>query len=116
MSVELQLQTVIRHVGGPDELRPAVSLLATRASRQAVHTAVEQLIPHLGTLIAIPAAAHEANLKALLRRDFAHLEDSDLPLEPADERVLLRVVRQARDEAGASNAEVFSLSYELQAT
>jgi hypothetical protein len=113
MSVELQVQTVIRHAAGPDELRPAVSLLATRASRQAIQEAVEQAIPRLGSLIAIPAAAHEANLKALLRRDFSHLEVSDLPL-PADERVVLRVVRQAREEAGSSSAEVFSLSYEIQ--
>lgn len=113
MSVEFQLQTVTRTPEGKEELRPPVSLLRAAVSRPEAEAAMKALVPHLGALIAIPAAAHESNLKALLRRDLASLPPTDDAAAP-EGRVLLRVIRESREDARTPAAEVFGLVYEIQ--
>jgi hypothetical protein len=113
MSIVLQLQTVIRSTDGREEQRPVMSLLHTQVSMPEVQAALEAVIPPLGTLVAIPPAAHEANLKGVLRRDLSSLISENAA--SADERVILRVIREARDEARTPNAEVYALRYEVEA-
>ncbi len=95
--------------------RPRVVLLETAADGNSVRAALEGIVARLGVIIAVPAAAHELNLKNLLVRDLA--EHGVLP-GPAGEddkgEALLKVMRTPKNDAPAAQGEVFDLRYEVQ--
>lgn len=113
MSVEFQFQTVTRSREGNEDARPPVSLMCAEVSLGEARAALEAIVPQLGSLIAIPAAAHESNLRSLLRRDLAAVPTHDEVTAP-EGRVLLRVIREPRDDARTPAADVFGLVYEIQ--
>lgn len=108
MKAYIQTETQQGQVADP---RPKVLLLETAGDAAA---ALGAIAPRLGLIIAIPAAAHESNLRALLVRDLA--EHGVLPGASEDGReVVLKVIRTPKGDAPPGQAEVWNLSYQLQA-
>lgn len=110
--MKIQLTTTIQTADGATDVRPPVTLLETAAAREAAREAFEAIIPGLGAIVAIPPAAHEANLKLLLVRDLAAHGITAGPAEGA-EALTLRVIRAPHAEAPGGSAEVYALRYEL---
>ncbi|MEB3197475.1 MAG: hypothetical protein VKP62_09760 [Candidatus Sericytochromatia bacterium] len=110
--MKLQLQTITHHPEGGEDPRPPVLVQRVACDPQVLADQMNALMAHLGAIVAIPPAAHEANLKALLRRDLAHLATT---AEQAGEATMtLRVLRSARPDQAPGAAEVYDLRYELQ--
>ncbi|MEB3223387.1 MAG: hypothetical protein VKS61_15030 [Candidatus Sericytochromatia bacterium] len=96
---------------GTFDRRPPVTVVETQASRPEAEAALAALVEQLGAIVAIPPAAHEANLRLLLGRDLAARGVG--PGEATDGDVLTLTVVRAREADSATGAEVHTLRYEL---
>jgi hypothetical protein len=95
--------------------RPRVALLETAAAPDAVKAALDLIASRLGVIAAIPAPAHEANLRHLLRRDLAELGVAPGPGAEDDAgEAVLRVRRTPKNDAPTAQGEVYDLAYEVQ--
>ncbi len=108
--MKIYVQTEIRDAdGNVTETRGRQALLDTCAPAATVGAALSELVASLGRIIAIPPAAHEANLRAILPRDLALRLGSDAG-EPASGEAVLTIIRSP-GQPGA--AEVFDLAYRV---
>ncbi|MFP5502127.1 MAG: hypothetical protein ACLGIN_06530 [Candidatus Sericytochromatia bacterium] len=120
---KIYLQTEIRQEGAEPEVRPRLLLLETASPASEVASSLERIVKGFGegadqpdglaAIAAIPAAAHENNLKSLLPRDLAGL--GIVPGEGPEGAVVLRVLRRPGVEGPAGQADVTGLSYEVRA-
>lgn len=94
--------------------RPRVVLLETATDAASVRAALEGIVARLGAIVAVPAAAHEANLKRLLVRDLAeHGVLAGAPAEGDAGEAVLKVLRTPKGDAPAAQGEVYELRYEV---
>lgn len=110
--MKIQLVTVLEHAEGTREARPPVLLLETSASRSDATAALEAVMPILGTIVAIPPAPHEANLRLLLVKDLEARGIVGGEAEPG-ETLTLQVIREAHPQGAGVSAEVRALRYAL---
>ncbi|MEB3329928.1 MAG: hypothetical protein VKQ33_11910 [Candidatus Sericytochromatia bacterium] len=109
--MKIQLVTHTRTPDGALERRPPVTVLETSAARAEATAALTAVVARLGAIVAIPPAAHEANLRLLLARD---LEAHGLPLGAAtDGEPLTLTVLRTREADSTAGAEVHTLRYEV---
>lgn len=111
--MKIYVQTEIRDAeGNVTETRGKQTLLETGASRASVSEALAGIVARLGRIIAIPAAAHEANLRAILPRDVAASLADLSPAQPNDAgEATLMIIRSPGSQGGG--AEVFDLAYRV---
>jgi len=109
--MKIQLVTQTQGPDGTVERRTPVTVLETQASRPEAEAALAAVVEQFGAIVAIPPAAHEANMRLLLGRDLAARGVG--PGEAADGEVLTLTVVRAREADSATGAEIHALRYEL---
>jgi hypothetical protein len=106
--MKIYIQTETQSAEGGSEPRPRQLLVETAADPTTVQPALEQIAARLGATTAIPAAAHEANLKAILPRDLAGL--GIVPGQGAEGLAILKVLRSPGE------GDMTQLGYEVLVT
>lgn len=108
--MKIYVQTEIQDPAGA-ELRPRALVMETGAPEATVRAMLGDITQGLGRITAIPPAAHEHNLKAILPRDLA--ARGVAPGADGDGEVVLRVKRRPNQAGPAGQEEITALSYEV---
>lgn len=112
MKIYLQTQTLSADAddeAGEGGLRGRQLVYETPASPAAVETALQAIVASLGAITAIPAPAHEHNLKQLLPRDLAA---QGLTAGPGGEgEALLSITRLPDQPSPSGVGTVIALRY-----
>jgi hypothetical protein len=103
MKIYVQTRTITAN--NEVEARSPGLVLETSADAATVRQALEGLLAGLGRITAVPAAAHEANLRAVLPRDVVAL-----PAGIGDGSATLVVERRADPD----KADIFNLDYKVE--
>jgi hypothetical protein len=110
-TMKIQLVTHTQAADGTLERRPPVVILETAASRDEATAALRGAVAQLGAIVAIPPAAHEANMRLLLARDLA--ASGITPGAAPDGDVVTLTVVRVREAESTAGAEVHTLRYEV---
>lgn len=110
MATTLLLQTRTR-TDADDEVRAAQKVGVFDADPARLLEAVAAVLPRFGAVSAIPAIAHEANMKRLLQRDLAEAGLHEVTAE-AEGAVRIEISRAPKVlETGETTSEVFDVTY-----
>ena len=109
--MKIFIQTETQSAEGP-ETRGRVLIMETAAPADQVAQMLGAISQMLGKITAIPPAAHEAGLKALLPRDLAA---HDIRPGAGDEgAVTLKILRTPGIQGPAGQADVIGLDYRVE--
>lgn len=97
------------------ETRDRQLVLASAQPLSTVRQRVDALIPGLATLCAVPAPAHEGNLKALLVGDLADLIATGSAMDESSENQGVLTIKVCRIIEDVDNQPVCQLRYLLLA-
>lgn len=109
--MKIFIQTETHAPEGP-ESRGRVLVMETAAPADQVAQMLGAITQMLGKIAAIPPAAHEAGLKALLPRDLA--AHDIFPGAGEDGAVTLKIIRTPGVQGPAGQADVVGLDYRVE--